>query len=266
MLSSESSASSGASAGARTDASKSSGTSTASNASEQNPTGAVASAAVVSVAPSTGAGDNDAAAAQRLKAEKIRLALEKMRQANVKKLFIKAFTTDGSTKSLLVDEKMTVGHVTRLLADKNHVRMEPKWVLVEHVADLHVERVYEDHEMLVDQLMLWTRDSRNTLLFVERPEKYGLFSRPEDYLLPETSSQKDRQLDDEGRASLLEEFFSSAGTGCGVPDIEGPLYLKAEGKKAWKRYTLNTFSLFFYKYWYKRHCSGWKSEKKPGGQ
>ena len=216
MLSSESSASSGASA-ARTDASSKS------SASNTSSTG---SSTVVA-----------ADAAARLKAEKIRLALEKMREANVKKLFIKAFTTDGSTKSLLVDEKMTVGHVTRLLSDKNHVRMEPKWVLVEHLPDLYMERVYEDHEMLVDQLMLWTRDSRNTLLFVERPDKYSLFSRPEDYLLVGSSSEKDRHLDDDARSALLDEFFSGAGgTGVGVPEIEGPLYLKAEGKKAWKRF------------------------------
>ena len=215
MLSSESSASSGASA-ARTDGSKSSGISSASNASNG----------------SSITGPVDAAA--RIKAEKIRLALEKMREANVKKLFIKAFTMDGSTKSLLVDEKRTVSHVIRMLADKNHVRMEPKWALVEHLPDLFMERIYEDHEMLVDQLMLWTRDSRNTLLFVERPEKYALFSRPEDFLLVGSSSEKDRNLDDDARVNLLEEFFSS--TGVGVPEIEGNLYLKAEGKKAWKRF------------------------------
>ena len=217
MLSSESSASSGASA-ARTDASSKSSTSNAS-----------------STGSSTIVAADEAA---RLKAEKIRLALEKMREANVKKLYIKAFTTDGSTKSLLVDEKMTVGNVTRMLSDKNHVRMEPKWVLVEHLPDLYMERVYEDNEMLVDQLMLWTRDSRNTLLFVERPDKYSLFSRPEDYLLSfNSSSEKDRHLDDDGRSALLEEFFSgTGGNGVGVPEIEGPLYLKAEGKKAWKRF------------------------------
>ncbi len=49
----------------------------------------------------------------RLKAEKIKLAIEKIREASIKKLFIKVFTADGSAKSLLVDEKMTVGHVTR---------------------------------------------------------------------------------------------------------------------------------------------------------
>lgn len=61
-----------------------------------------------------------------------------MKQAAVKKLFIKAFTSDGSTKSLLVDEKMTVSFVTRLLADKNHVTMDPKWGLVEHLPDLYM--------------------------------------------------------------------------------------------------------------------------------
>lgn len=54
----------------------------------------------------------------------------------MKKLFIKAFTGDGSTKSLLVDEKMSCGHVTRLLADKNHVRMEPRWAIIEFIPDL----------------------------------------------------------------------------------------------------------------------------------
>lgn len=72
------------------------------------------------------------------KAEKIKLALERMREANIKKLFIKAFSMDGSSKSLLVDEKMSCGYVTRLLADKNHVTMEPKWAIVEHLPDLHM--------------------------------------------------------------------------------------------------------------------------------
>lgn len=72
------------------------------------------------------------------KADKIKLALERMREANIKKLFIKAFSMDGSSKSLLVDEKMTCGYVARLLADKNHVIMEPKWAIVEHLPDLHM--------------------------------------------------------------------------------------------------------------------------------
>lgn len=41
------------------------------------------------------------------------------------------------------------------------------------------ERVYEEHESLVENLMLWTRDSKNKLYFVERPERLLLFQRPE---------------------------------------------------------------------------------------
>lgn len=76
------------------------------------------------------------------KADKIKLALERMREANIKKLFIKAFSMDGSTKSLLVDEKMTCGYVARLLADKNHVAMEPKWAIVEQLPDLYMGTYY----------------------------------------------------------------------------------------------------------------------------
>ena len=59
----------------------------------------------------------------KLKAEKIKLAIEKIKEANIKKIFIKVFTSDGSAKSLLVDEKMSVSHVTRILAEKNHVKL-----------------------------------------------------------------------------------------------------------------------------------------------
>ncbi|XP_034935672.1 amyloid beta A4 precursor protein-binding family B member 1-interacting protein isoform X2 [Chelonus insularis] len=172
-------------------------------------------------------------AASRAKAEKIRLALEKMREASVQKLFIKAFTLDGSGKSLLVDEGMSVAHVCRLLADKNHVAMDPKWAVVEHLPELFMERVYEDHELLVENLLLWTRDSKNKLLFVERPEKTQLFLSPERYLLGQ-SDRNTGEYDDHSRNILLEEFFSSSNVG--VPEVEGPLYLKSDGKKGWKKY------------------------------
>ncbi len=56
----------------------------------------------------------------KAKAEKIRLAIEKIKEASIKKIFIKVFSEDGSAKSLLVDERMTVAQVCRMLAEKNH--------------------------------------------------------------------------------------------------------------------------------------------------
>ena len=102
----------------------------------------------------------------KIKAEKIKLAIEKIKEANVKKLFIKVFTSDGSAKSLLVDEKMSVNHVTRILAEKNHVKLDPRWTLVELIPDLYMERVYEDHENLVENCLMWKVDSKNTLWFI----------------------------------------------------------------------------------------------------
>ena len=78
---------------------------------------------------------------------------------------------------------MSVGHVTRILAEKNHVQLDPKWALVELVPELYMERVYEDNENLVENCLMWKVDSKNTLWFIERPEKFDLFTRPEIYLL-----------------------------------------------------------------------------------
>merc|ERR1719431_2331691 len=181
----------------------------------------------------------------RLKAEKIKIAIEKIKEASVKKLFIKVFTSDGSAKSLLVDEKMTVGHVTRILAEKNHVSLDPKWALVELVPDLYMERVYEDNELLVENCLLWKVDSKNTLWFIERPEKFDLFSRPEVYLLGSSSSQKDDQMEEHSRQELLEEYFSSSGVG--APQLKGFMWLKADSKKSWKKFyfILRTSGLYY---------------------
>lgn len=64
------------------------------------------------------------------------------------------------------------------------------------------ERVYEEHEPLVENLMLWTRDSKNKLFFVERPERTLLFQRSEIFH-PEYASIS--MLEDELSQSALVE-------------------------------------------------------------
>ena len=134
-----------------------------------------------------------------MKNEQIKLAIEKIKEASIKKIFIKVFTTNGAATSLLVDEKMTVGQVTRVLAEKNNIALDPKWALVELVPDLYMERVYEDNELLVENCLLWKVDSKNTLWFIERPEKIDLFLRPEVYLLGSTSSQRNEPMEEHCR-------------------------------------------------------------------
>ncbi|XP_037814801.1 ras-associated and pleckstrin homology domains-containing protein 1 isoform X2 [Lucilia sericata] len=177
------------------------------------------------------------------KAAKIQLALHKLETAPIRRLFVKAFTADGASKSLLVDERMTCGHVTRLLADKNHVQMQPNWALVENLGDLQMERLFEDHELLVDNLMTWNSDAGNRVLFQQRSDKISLFIRPELYL-PGPQMAPGSQHDEHTRSMLLEEFFE---TNAEIA-VDGPLYMKADSKKGWKRYhfVLRSSGLYYF--------------------
>ncbi|XP_028924814.1 ras-associated and pleckstrin homology domains-containing protein 1 isoform X2 [Ornithorhynchus anatinus] len=180
--------------------------------------------------------------AAKVKAEKIRVALEKIKEAQVKKLVIRVHMSDDSSKTMMVDERQTVRQVLDNMMDKSHCGYSLDWSLVETISELQMERIFEDHENLVENLLNWTRDSQNKLMFLERREKYALFKNPQNYLLgkKETSEMADRN-----KEVLLEECF--CGSSVTVPEIEGILWLKDDGKKSWKkRYFLLRASGIYY--------------------
>lgn len=41
------------------------------------------------------------------------------------------------------------------------------------------ERIFEDHENVVEVLSDWTRDTENKVLFLEKEEKYAVFKNPQ---------------------------------------------------------------------------------------
>uniref|UniRef100_A0A8C4S1D0 Ras association (RalGDS/AF-6) and pleckstrin homology domains 1a n=1 Tax=Erpetoichthys calabaricus TaxID=27687 RepID=A0A8C4S1D0_ERPCA len=180
--------------------------------------------------------------AAKQKAEKIRVALEKIKEAQVKKLVIRVHMSDDSSKTMMVDERQTVRQVLDSLLDKSHCGYSPDWSLVETISELQMERIFEDHENLVENLVNWTRDSQNKLMFIERIEKYALFKNPQNYLLgkKETSEMADRN-----KEALLEECF--CGSSVTVPEIEGVLWLKDDGKKSWKKryFLLRASGIYF---------------------
>jgi hypothetical protein len=57
----------------------------------------------------------------------------------------------------------------------------------------------EDHEILVDVMSHWTRDSENKIFFTERINKYEMFLRPELYLMNGMAAK----LDEATRTKLL---------------------------------------------------------------
>ncbi|XP_050606760.1 ras-associated and pleckstrin homology domains-containing protein 1 isoform X11 [Macaca thibetana thibetana] len=180
--------------------------------------------------------------AAKLKAEKIRVALEKIKEAQVKKLVIRVHMSDDSSKTMMVDERQTVRQVLDNLMDKSHCGYSLDWSLVETVSELQMERIFEDHENLVENLLNWTRDSQNKLIFMERIEKYALFKNPQNYLL---GKKETAEMADRNKEVLLEECF--CGSSVTVPEIEGVLWLKDDGKKSWKkRYFLLRASGIYY--------------------
>ncbi|XP_042351283.1 ras-associated and pleckstrin homology domains-containing protein 1-like isoform X2 [Plectropomus leopardus] len=180
--------------------------------------------------------------AAKLKAENIRVALEKIKEAQVKKLVIRVHLSDESSKTMMVDERQTVRQVLDSLLEKSHCGYSPDWSLVETINELQMERIFEDHENLVENLLNWTRDSQNRLMFTERIEKYAVFKNPQNYLL---GRKETCEMAERNKEALLEECFG--GSSVSVPEMEGVLWLKEDGKKSWKkRYFLLRASGIYY--------------------
>ncbi|XP_008055357.1 amyloid beta A4 precursor protein-binding family B member 1-interacting protein [Carlito syrichta] len=171
------------------------------------------------------------------KADKIKLALEKLKEAKVKKLVVKVHMNDNSTKSLMVDERQLARDVLDNLFEKTHCDCNVDWCLYEIYPELQIERFFEDHENVVEVLSDWTRDTENKVLFLEKEEKYAVFKNPQNFYLDNKGKKEGKDTNEKMNAknkeSLLEESF--CGTSVIVPELEGALYLKEDGKKSWKR-------------------------------
>ncbi|XP_067863242.1 amyloid beta A4 precursor protein-binding family B member 1-interacting protein isoform X2 [Heptranchias perlo] len=169
---------------------------------------------------------------ERAKADKIKLALEKLKEAKVKKLVVKVLMNDSSSKTLMVDERQTVREILDNLFEKSHCDCSVEWCLYENNPELQIERFLEDHENLVETLSHWTRDSENKLLFVERKEKYAVFKNPQNFYIAKKKAEG-KNMKEKNKEALLDECF--CGTSVIVPELEGALCVKEDGKKSWKR-------------------------------
>ena len=113
-------------------------------------------------------------------------------------LVVKVFNKDDSSKTLLVDERMTTRLVIAQLLEKNHYDASVNWALVEELPSLYMglygyglhqlnkmtiglfsERIFEEHELVTEMLAYWTRETTNQVRFLERKDKYALFRNPQ---------------------------------------------------------------------------------------
>ncbi|XP_033993278.1 amyloid beta A4 precursor protein-binding family B member 1-interacting protein-like isoform X5 [Trematomus bernacchii] len=179
------------------------------------------------------------------KSDKIKLALEKLKEAKVRKLIVKVLMSDGSSKILMVDERQTVREVLDTLFEKTHCDCSIDWSLCETNPELQIERGFEDHEHVVEPLSSWTRLSENKMYFVSRPQKYVMFTNPQVFYMWKKKKEGSSEINEQAKQLLLQEHFG--GSTLIVPDLEGTLYLKEDGKKVWKpRYFVLRASGIYY--------------------
>lgn len=77
-----------------------------------------------------------------IKSQKIREALEKMKEAKMKKIYVKIFLEDGSTKGLLIDERWTVAETMRQFANKLGIILTSDHAIVEEYPELLISRFF----------------------------------------------------------------------------------------------------------------------------
>ena len=159
----------------------------------------------------------------------IRLALEKMHEANIRKMFVKIHTDDQSTKNILIDETMSIYDVIVLLLHKYHLQPTCHYSIVEELPDLHLYRVLEDHQNLIhDAIAYWSRDTNNRICFQEHPHRYSMFTEPKKFFSNQHRAQEKR-FDD----TLID--YVSSNTIVLPDDITGCLYVKDKNRKVWKK-------------------------------
>jgi amyloid beta A4 precursor protein-binding family B protein 1-interacting protein len=173
----------------------------------------------------------------KMKDEKMMIALEKMKLASKRKVAIKVFNNDGSNKTVVVEEGMSAAVVCYLLVTKNHFEESPNWTIIERLGDVNLERELEDHESVESIYTHWARDSNNQFLFRRNNLKYEIFTDPIKYfpalLTSALIGKEGKNQTDKARKILVQEYFTSA---LRVPEIEGHLHLKDGYKnKSWKK-------------------------------
>ena len=72
----------------------------------------------------------------KMKEEKMRIALEKLKVASKKTVAIKVFNNDGSNKTVVLEEGMSSAVACYLLVNKNHFEESPNWALIERLGDV----------------------------------------------------------------------------------------------------------------------------------
>ncbi|XP_072838125.2 growth factor receptor-bound protein 14 isoform X1 [Pogona vitticeps] len=159
------------------------------------------------------------------------------------KQVIKVYSEDETSRTLEVPSDITARDLCQLLILKNHYVDDHSWTLFEHLTYLGLERIIEDHEMVIEVQSKWGIEESNRFYFRKNYAKYEFFKNPENFF-PEHLVSFSNEIN--GRLShtqILQMFLSSST----CPEIHSYLHAKEQGKKTWKKmyFLLRRSGLYF---------------------
>ncbi|XP_031560624.1 growth factor receptor-bound protein 14-like isoform X3 [Actinia tenebrosa] len=150
---------------------------------------------------------------------------------------VQIFNEDHSCMTVSVGQNMSAVECCHKLVLLNTFKEDPNWVIAEHVTDLGIERVVEDHERILEVYQHWAPNSNNKFLFRKDHKKYDFFINTAEYfpshLLDDDSS--DRAVTEQAERAkqiLLQKLFRQCTQ---VPEIASMLYIKDFSKKSWSK-------------------------------
>ncbi|XP_038827821.1 growth factor receptor-bound protein 10-like [Salvelinus namaycush] len=145
---------------------------------------------------------------------------------------IKVYSEDGAGKVVEVPADMRARDVCQFLVYKSHCLDDNNWSLVEHHPLLGLERCLEDHELVVQVQASMTSDSK--FLFRKNYDKYEFFRNPLKFFPEQMVALCQESNGSIPHSQLLQNFLNSSS----CPEVHGFLYLKASGRKSWKRLSM----------------------------
>ncbi|XP_010864941.2 growth factor receptor-bound protein 7 isoform X1 [Esox lucius] len=165
---------------------------------------------------------------------------------------IKVFGEDSHSRSLWVSPRATARDVCRMLVQTAHCSDQENWALIELHPGLGLERVLEDHEVVVKVQAAWPPEGDTKLQFRKNYAKYEFFRKPMLFFPEHMISDSADVTKGMTSAELIQNLLQS-GT---CPEIQGFLHVREPSRKAWKK-------VYFFLRRSGLYCSTKGSSKEP---
>ncbi|TGZ62486.1 hypothetical protein CRM22_007419 [Opisthorchis felineus] len=150
-------------------------------------------------------------------------------QNNAKKLVVRIFRPDKTTKAIMIEERMNAGEVASMLIEKNFLKPSTSLAVVEKVPALKIEHVFEEHENVAECILSWPTGSQNMIFFEERKDHFGFIESPK-FWLGEEFAEVHRYNSADAVQMMLNNIDQA-----GFPEWRDYLYIRKPGEKTWSR-------------------------------